>query len=72
MTGYSPLELAIARAGSEAKLAGKIGYSQHAVWHAKRRGRVSAEMAVAIDKFTEGEVSKEMLRPDLFGLKDIG
>jgi len=57
---------AVEIAGSEHRLAAAIGYSQHAVWHARRRGRVSAEMAVAIDKFTNGEVPKHALRPDLF------
>lgn len=57
---------AIDIAGSETRLAKAIGYSQHAVWTARKRGRPSAEMAVAIDKFTQGQVSKHDLRPDLW------
>lgn len=58
---------AIELAGSETRLAKAIGFSQHAVWHARRKGKPSAEMAVAIDRFTEGKVSKQDLRPDLWG-----
>ena len=52
---------------SEAKLGAATGYSQNAIWHAKRTGRVSAEMAVAIDKATGGQIPKAAMRPDLFG-----
>lgn len=52
--------------GSEAKLGRAIGCTQNAVWQAKKRGRVSAEMAVNIDRVTGGSVPKEKLRPDLF------
>jgi DNA-binding transcriptional regulator YdaS (Cro superfamily) len=62
----TPIERAIKRAGSEAKLAALIGCSQVAINKAKHRNRVSGEMAVAIDKATEGDVSKSDLRPDLF------
>lgn len=64
---HNPLSRAVEIAGSQHKLAEAIGYSQHAVWHALRRGRVSAEMALKIEKVTAGEVSAADLRPDLFG-----
>ena len=57
---------AIQLAGSETRLAKAIGFSQHAVWHARRKGKPSAEMAAAIDRFTEGKVSRRELRPDLW------
>lgn len=60
------IEAAITLAGSEAKLGAAAGYSQHAIWHAKKRGRVSAEMAVAIDRATGGAVAKHRLRPDIY------
>jgi len=60
------LEIAIKRAGSEAKLGKLAGYTQNAIWQAKERGTITAEMAVAIDRATDGAVTKEMLRPDLF------
>ncbi|MFH1557446.1 MAG: YdaS family helix-turn-helix protein [Pseudomonadota bacterium] len=57
---------AVRMIGSEARLAAAAGYSQHAIWKAKKVGRVSAEMAIAIERATYGHVSKEQLRPDLF------
>lgn len=65
-----PITRAIEFAGSEAKLGAATGYSQHAIWQAKRRGRVSAEMAVAIERATQGAVSRAELRPDLFSPAD--
>lgn len=66
-TVTSLLELAISIAGSEAKLGALAGYSQNAIWHAKRIGRVSAQMADAIEKATKGSVLRKQLRPDIFG-----
>lgn len=60
------LEAAIAIAGSEAKLGKMIAVSQNAIWSAKRKGRVSAELASGIDRATNGAVSKSQLRPDIF------
>lgn len=57
---------AIEIAGSETRLAKAIGFSQHAVWSARKKGKPSAEMAAAIHRFTNGEVSKQALRPDLW------
>ena len=62
----SPLERAIAKAGSEAKLASLIGCSQVAINKAKHRGKVSAEMAVKIEVALDGYVTRHDLRPDLF------
>lgn len=60
------IKQAIAIAGSEAKLGRAAGVSQHAIWSAKKKGRVSAELAAAIDRATGGAIGKAMLRPDLF------
>jgi DNA-binding transcriptional regulator YdaS (Cro superfamily) len=65
-TAASPLERAIRMAGSEAKLAAAIGYSQVAVNKARRRGAVSPQMALAVHGFTGGAVSASALRPDLW------
>lgn len=62
----SPLERAIRIAGSEAKLGEGIGVSQVAINKAKRRNSVSAEMAIAIHRFTQGAVPASALRPDLW------
>ncbi|TAL38891.1 MAG: chaperone [Alphaproteobacteria bacterium] len=53
--------------GSQQKLAARIGFSQMAVCKALKTGRVSAAMAVAIERATGGEVTRQGLRPDLFG-----
>jgi len=59
------IQEAIRLAGSEAKLGKATGYSQHAIWKAKRRGSVTPEMALAIERAVG--VRKEILRPDIFG-----
>jgi len=62
------LKLAVEKAGGQKKFAAGTGLTQQGVSYLLRSdGRVSAETAVAIDRFTKGEVSKELLRPDLFG-----
>jgi DNA-binding transcriptional regulator YdaS (Cro superfamily) len=62
----APLESAIRIAGSEAKLAAAIGYSQVAINKARRRGAVSPRMALAVHRFTDGAVPASALRPDLW------
>jgi DNA-binding transcriptional regulator YdaS (Cro superfamily) len=67
----SGLIRAIEMAGSEAKLAGLIkqagfSYSQVAINRAKRLGRVSAEMALAVHRALEGRVPASEIRPDLW------
>ena len=62
----TPVERAIKTAGSEAKLAAKIGFSQVAVNKAKRRGSCSPRMALAIERAFDGEFSKEQLCPAIF------
>lgn len=56
--------------GSESKLGRATGYSQVAINKAKRRveagGKVSPDMAAAIDRATNGGVPKHKLRPDIF------
>lgn len=66
MDNSSPIDRAIALAGSEARLGEATGFSQVAINKAKRRGQASAEMALAIHRFTEGAVAASELRPDLW------
>jgi DNA-binding transcriptional regulator YdaS (Cro superfamily) len=66
MGRHSPIQDAIDIAGSEAKLGEGTGFSQVAINKAKHRGSVSAEMALAIHRFTVGQVSASSLRPDLW------
>lgn len=67
MTVRALIEKAISLVGSEAKL-GKAagGFSQNAIWQAKRRGRVSPELALGIHNAVSGKVSASELRPDLW------
>ena len=60
------IQKAIARYGSEAKLARAAGVSQPVVNDAKRTGQVGPKLALGIDRATDGEVPKEALRPDLW------
>jgi DNA-binding transcriptional regulator YdaS (Cro superfamily) len=60
------IKAAIAKFGSEAKLADVIGVTQPSINEAKQKGRVSVLMALRIDQATGGEVSKHDLRPDVF------
>jgi len=55
---------AIEIAGSEAKLAALVGYSQAAINKAKRVGRVSAEMAVCLERAVK--IPRQQWRPDLW------
>ena len=64
------IEAAVAIVGSEQKLGRAAGYSQNAIWQAKRRGSVTAEMATAIERATDGAISRSRLRPDLFHQAD--
>lgn len=59
---------AIKAAGSENRLAKLTGYSQHALWAARTRGRCSAEMAIRIERATG--VPASAFRPDLFTTGD--
>ncbi len=67
MNDISPIQKAIKLAGSEAKLGKACGRSQHAIWYAKTKNKVSAELAIAIEAATGGQVTRSDLRPDLYG-----
>jgi prevent-host-death family protein len=60
------IERAISLLGSEAKLAAAAGVAQPSINEAKKKGRVGAKMAAGIDAATDGRVSKNQLRPDLW------
>jgi DNA-binding transcriptional regulator YdaS (Cro superfamily) len=59
------IETAIALLGSQARLAEACGVTQASVWQAKQAGRVSAELALLIERATAGAVTARALRPDL-------
>lgn len=66
MTPDEALEKAVELAGgTDTALGRKIGATQNAVWQAKQRGKVSPEMAMAIEQAFAGAVKARDLRPDL-------
>ena len=60
------LQEAIELVGTQAKLGKAAGCSQNAIHHAKKKGRVTADMAVGIERATNGEIPRWRLRPDLW------
>ncbi len=61
------LDRAINLMGGVTKLAAAIGQRQNTVSNWRARGRVPAEHCAAIEEATTGEVTRQMLRPDIFG-----
>lgn len=71
MTVSDAIERAVKKLGSEAKLGQAAGgFSQNAVWQAKRRNRISPELALGIHRATSGEVAASDLRPDLWATSE--
>jgi DNA-binding transcriptional regulator YdaS (Cro superfamily) len=66
MDTRSLIEAAIAKFGSETKLAKAAGVAQASINEAKRKGQVGHRLASAIDLATGGAVSKHDLRPDIW------
>lgn len=62
------LERAIATVGTQAALARTLGVKPQHVWNwLNRDEKVPAEQVLAIEKATEGKVTRHDLRPDIFG-----
>lgn len=67
-TSREHIQRAVNLAGSQRALAEKAEISQQLVsWLLNHADQVSAEVAVAIERATEGAVTRAQLRPDLFG-----
>lgn len=65
------LERAIEVCGSQAALARAIGVKQGHVWYWLRKsGQVPAEQAEKIERATSRAVTRQDLRPDIFGPPD--
>lgn len=66
----NPVISAIDLFGSEAKLAAAAGVTQVAIHKAKHRAAkghpVSAELAVSIERATDGKIPRHVMRPDLW------
>lgn len=62
------LKDAVKVVGSQTKLAQALGISQQGVSYIiNHASTVPAEIAVGIDRLTNGKISKFDLRPDIFG-----
>lgn len=62
------LERAVKLAGSQRALAQKAGLSQQGIsWLLNDADQISAEVAIKVERATGGAVTRQMLRPDLFG-----
>jgi DNA-binding transcriptional regulator YdaS (Cro superfamily) len=59
------IEAAVKLHGSQAKLAAAMGCTQQQISYLLKAKTISAEMAIAIDRATDGTVSRFELRPDL-------
>ena len=63
------IKKAISIAGSQSKLARKLGLIQPYVWKwLNRDKKVPPEFAIRIEKVLEGRVTRHELRPDLYPL----
>jgi DNA-binding transcriptional regulator YdaS (Cro superfamily) len=61
------IERAVEIKGSQAKLAADAGCSQQQISYLLNEANaITAEMAIAIDKATEGVIARGALRPDIF------
>lgn len=68
MTFHDHIRRAIELTGSQRALAEKTGLSQQGISYLLNEARqISAEIAIAIDRATDGKVPREKLRPDIFG-----
>lgn len=59
------IKRAIAKYGTQGKLATACNVTQTAIWQAKESGHCSAELAMGIEHAMAGEITARQLRPDL-------
>ena len=59
------LDKLIAWVGSRQRLADELGITRQAVYDWIRRGRISAVMAIEVERRTDGLFTKQSLRPDV-------
>lgn len=66
MTPREGIVRAIALYGSQSELAEAIGYTSEAIRHAIKTGRTSVRMATNIEAVTRGQITRQILCPDVF------
>jgi DNA-binding transcriptional regulator YdaS (Cro superfamily) len=62
----SPLQKACDQVGGQTALAKKIGRKQSTIWNWLKKG-IPAEQCPAIERATDGKITRYDLRPDVFG-----
>jgi DNA-binding transcriptional regulator YdaS (Cro superfamily) len=62
------IQKAVKICGSQSKLAKACGVSQTAVWNWLHGSRISPENAIAVEMATVGQVPRDVLRGDVFGV----
>lgn len=73
MTGFEALRRAVEILRSQAKAAEAVGVRQQTVSELLRIGKkVPAEWCIPLEKATEGEITRHMLRPDLYPIDEDG
>ncbi len=61
------IDSAIQVLGTQDALAAALGIKSPSISEWRKRGRVPAERCLAIEAATNGQVTREELRPDIFG-----
>lgn len=68
----TPIEKAVRIAGGQAELARRCNTSQPRIWQCiNRNQRIPADLVLPIEKATGGEVSRHVLRPDLYPIEAV-
>jgi len=68
----TPIEKAVRIAGGQAELARRCNTSQPRIWQCiNRNQRIPADLVLPIEKATSGEVSRHVLRPDLYPIEAV-
>jgi DNA-binding transcriptional regulator YdaS (Cro superfamily) len=62
-----PIEIAISHFGSQANLARALNETPMTIHQWLRRNRIPLKHVVKIERVSGGAVTKEQLRPDVFG-----
>lgn len=71
MTKAEALRIAIRIAGGPSAAAAKLGISRQALWKMTRRGEAPIERVNDFERIAGGRVTREELRPDVFGGRPV-
>ena len=63
------IDAAVTEVGTQAALAAILGIKSPSISEWRKRGKVPADRCIAIERATNGAVTRYELRPDVFGTK---